>query len=366
MTLSGRNRYIFIQFAYEIAYWVFILLVYVVLRYGGSYLSHPEVVVFYDKLSTTDLVLYTVAGGVFLGGLLATLRLFLYRKMCKKYSVGRSILWQTFANLMVFTFLVIIYILLHSFRLGYTIYDVQYFLTDFYSLPALVILLGFFTYASLQFSLLLEADKKLGMNVLANLLLGKYHYPKQENRIFMFLDMKDSTKTAEALGHLKYSRYLQNIFKLLTEIVIDSKAEIYQFVGDEVVLTWKSEIGYRNNNALHLFYGFQKLLEANKAYFNNNYGVTPVFKAGIHRGEVSVAEVGEINTQIAFHGDVVNTTSRIQELCNVYNTNLLVSEKFMKGMKIRPTNYKENAAEISLRGRKQPVKIYTFETANTK
>jgi UDP-N-acetylmuramyl tripeptide synthase len=99
------------------------------------------------------------------------------------------------------------------------------------------------------------------------------------------------------------------------------------FVGDEVVLTWKSEIGYRNNNALRFFYSFQEVLKVNGNYFKSNYGVTPIFKAGLHRGIVSVAEVGEINTQIAYHGDVVNTTSRIQELCNVYKTNLLVSEK---------------------------------------
>ena len=176
----------------------------------------------------------------------------------------------------------------------------------------------------------------------------------------MFLDMKGSTSTAEQLGHLKYSSYLQDVYNLLTDLVIDYKAEIYQFVGDEVVLTWKSEIGFKNNNALQFFYGFQEILSANKDYFLRNYNFEPIFKAGLHEGKVSVAEVGEINTQIAYHGDVVNTTSRIQELCNQYNTNLLVSEKFMLGLETPPEKYKENAAEITLRGRSQPVTIYTL------
>jgi len=30
-----------------------------------------------------------------------------------------------------------------------------------------------------------------------------------------------------------------------------------------------------------------------------------------------VAEVGEIKTEIAYHGDTINTAARIQEQCNV-------------------------------------------------
>ena len=115
---------------------------------------------------------------------------------------------------------------------------------------------------------------------------------------------------------------------------------------------------------MDFFYGFQAILEENSDYFNRNYDAIPVFKAGLHRGDVSVAEVGEINTQIAYHGDVVNTTSRIQELCNVYDTHLLVSEMFMTGMESPPANFKENAAEIMLRGRTQPITIFTLDVAS--
>jgi adenylate cyclase len=177
----------------------------------------------------------------------------------------------------------------------------------------------------------------------------------------MFMDMKNSTGIAEDLGHLTYSHFLQDVFKLLTDIVIDKKAEIYQFVGDEVVITWPSDLGYQNNNSLQFFYAFQAVLEANEPYFMSNYNAIPLFKAGIHKGIASVAEVGEINTQIAYHGDVVNTTSRIQELCNRYDTNLLVSDSFMQGMENPLLNFQENAAEISLRGRSEPVVIYALD-----
>jgi adenylate cyclase len=360
---SGRSAYIFRQYLYEIPYWIFILLVFTVIRFGGSSQAYPDIRIFYDRPDFTSLLFYAAISGAMLGTIFTSIRIFLFKDMCKNLSVGRTILIETLALLVVFTTLIVLFVTFHFFSLGYSLEHIHVFATHTFNISSISILLGFFFYASIQFSLILEADKKLGINVLKNLLLGKYHNPKQENRIFMFLDMRGSTNTAEKLGHLKYSRYLQDVYKLLTDLVIDFKAEIYQFVGDEVVLTWKSDVGYEKNNTLHMFYGFIDILEANSDYFTRNYGVKPEFKAGIHRGSVSVAEVGEINTQIAYHGDVVNTTSRIQELCNVYNTNLLVSEVFMTGMQSPPRNFKENAAEIMLRGRSQPITIYSLEMA---
>jgi adenylate cyclase len=367
MILSGRNLFILRNYLYEIPYWVFILIVYVLVRFGGLEYNDLNVQIFYDRPGISLMLVYSTIMGIVFGTILATGRLFFWQNMCKKISIGRSIIAQTIISTLIFIGLIFFILSFHQMSVGNKLELALFtnFLSDQHNLTTLLILIGLVIYAKVQFSLLLEADKKLGINVLKNLLLGKYHEPTQEERIFMFLDMKDSTKTAEILGHFKYSRYLQDIFKLLTDIVIDFKAEIYQFVGDEVVLTWKSEIGYRNNNALHFFYSFQEVLQENGDYFNKNYGVKPIFKSGLHRGVVSVAEVGEINTQIAYHGDVVNTTSRIQELCNVYNTHLLVSEIFMNGMESPPPNFKENAAEITLRGRSQPVTIYTLEMGPT-
>jgi adenylate cyclase len=36
-------------------------------------------------------------------------------------------------------------------------------------------------------------------------------------------------------------------------------------------------------------------------------------KAGAHVGRVVATEVGTIKSEIVFHGDVVNTTARVQE-----------------------------------------------------
>jgi len=59
--------------------------------------------------------------------------------------------------------------------------------------------------SALIISFIWQMAIKIGPNVLMNLLLGKYHNPSEEDRIFMFLDMKSSTTIAEKIGHILYS-----------------------------------------------------------------------------------------------------------------------------------------------------------------
>ena len=56
----------------------------------------------------------------------------------------------------------------------------------------------------------------------------------------------------------------------------------------------------------------KKKIESFCDYYRYKYGVVPVFKAGMNCGTVPVAEIGELNKQIAYHGDVINPASRIQ------------------------------------------------------
>jgi len=96
--------------------------------------------------------------------------------------------------------------------------------------------LAYFSVVIFLITFFRAVDQKFGPGVLWNMLLGKYHQPQEEQRIFMFLDLKSSTTIAEELGHLRFSRFIQDCFYDLNEIVPQFKAEIYQYVGDEAVL----------------------------------------------------------------------------------------------------------------------------------
>ena len=62
------------------------------------------------------------------------------------------------------------------------------------------------------------------------------------------------TTIAEKLGHIQFSRLIQDCFYDLTDIVLMHNVEIYQYVGDEIVFTWKTEEGISNNNCISLFF----------------------------------------------------------------------------------------------------------------
>jgi adenylate cyclase len=205
---------------------------------------------------------------------------------------------------------------------------------------------------------ILQISEKLGQGVLVNYLLGKYHRPREEVRIFMFLDLKSSTSFAEQLGHIRYSLLIQDCFYDLTEVVTKHEAQIYQYVGDEIVLTWKMEQGLKNRNCLNTYFDYDQVLKRKKEYYLNKYGLVPEFKAGLDSGLITVAEVGEIKKELAYHGDVLNSASRIQGMCNQYQSRILISER----LKIQFNGCTDNGFDlignIQLKGRNKAMNVY--------
>jgi adenylate cyclase len=187
----------------------------------------------------------------------------------------------------------------------------------------------YFIISSLLFSFMRLANDKFGKGVIVKMILGRYRNPREVERILMFLDLKSSTTIAEELGHLKYSQFIQDCFYYLNRIVNKYDAEIYQYVGDEAVLSWKFDKGVRKLNCIRIFFEFENKINRHSKYYLKKYGVIPKFKAGIHAGKIIIAEVGTIKKELAYHGDVINTTSRIQEQCNEYEESLLISEELL-------------------------------------
>ena len=203
-------------------------------------------------------------------------------------------------------------------------------------------------------------SENLGHKVLLNFFTGKYHKPKEEERIFMFLDMKASTALAEQLGHIKYFEFLRDYYNDLSDAIIDHSGEVYQYVGDEIVVSWESSVGFRKNNCVHCFFKMKtKLLEERETYIQK-YGVAPSFKAGLHVGKVTTGEIGALKKEIFFTGDVLNVTARIQSMCNTYNEDLLISGSLESQLDRK--NIKINSlGTLPLKGRVQPITLYAVQ-----
>lgn len=206
-------------------------------------------------------------------------------------------------------------------------------------------------------TLLRQINLMLGEGNLRKLIQGKFYTPSEEERIFMFLDLHSSTQLAEQLGHMNYSSLIQDCFNDLGNAIADNRAAIYQYVGDEAVLTWTLKDGLKNGNCLKAFFNFKMTLQKKRNYYEKKYGVLPFFKAGMHAGMVTVTEVGKYKKEIAYHGDTLNTTARIQGQCNVLESELLISETMVD--KFNSTAYSFTAlGSISLKGKEEKVALF--------
>ena len=85
-----------------------------------------------------------------------------------------------------------------------------------------------------------------------------------------------------------------------------------------------------------MFYLIEDQIHSHLDHFLQTYGVVPEFKAGVHAGEVIIAQIGELKSEIVYNGDVLNTTARIQAQCNQLSQKLLVSAELMESISVGP------------------------------
>ncbi len=176
----------------------------------------------------------------------------------------------------------------------------------------------------------------------------------------MFLDMKSSTTLAEQLGLEKYYSLLNDCFHEISGPARKTNAEIYQYVGDEVVFTWKTFDGLTNGNCLKIFFKIRDKINENRKYYRDKYGDIPHFKAGLHFGDVISAQIGDIKREIVYNGDVLNTSARIQEQCNVFDSELLISGKLLDQLDIENEYRAERVDTVKLRGKESEVELFSL------
>lgn len=180
--------------------------------------------------------------------------------------------------------------------------------------------------ALLFYSLSSKHDPKMFMSWLR----GEYHMPKQEERIFLFCDINESTPIAERLGSRVYFDFLNQFYSLITPIIQNYEGEVYQYVGDEIVISWPLKKGLTNNNALELFFEIKSTLEKNTSLFLKNFHFVPSIKGSLHMGQITKGKLNSIKREFIYTGDVLNTTSRMYTICKKRDVPLVISRRLLK------------------------------------
>lgn len=203
-------------------------------------------------------------------------------------------------------------------------------LHDFFATRKVVEFLGIALIISLFSNFLDELHRKLGKDAIYNLVLGKYHQVKQEERLFLFIDLNNSTDIAEEMGEMEYSHFLQDFFYDISEPIARYFGTVYQYVGDEVVVTWPLKKGIKFAVCTRCFFAIQKQIRRYESQYVKRYGRIPTFKAALHGGNIVVSEVGKYKSEIAYHGDVLNTTARMLSKCHDFQAEFIISDYILE------------------------------------
>ena len=244
------------------------------------------------------------------------------------------------------------------------VFSLESRLRTFFSGEFFVLIL-YLTVASMVINSFRLVIQRVGEKNFWNAVLGRYHIPHEEARVFMFLDLYGSTALAERIGHERFHNLLQDVFNDIADLISIYCGEVYQYVGDSVVVTWSIQDGTRQMNCICCFFEILKRIEKHARVYEKRYRHVPQFKAGLHAGKVTAGEVGQERREIVFHGDTVNTASRIQGECVKLGEKILLSEELLflfpvKSLKNYTTRFK---GVILLKGRMAETSLYSISDA---
>ncbi len=325
-------------------------------RFFETYASNPDFIELNEELASS--ILITLVAGLFVGASIV----FLWERWLRRMAYFKAMFF-------IMLFYSLLFSILFSLEQGMIklsntnqTTDVEVLALKFKEGFNLVFLTNYIYWLVITFLtiLFLFIRDKFGPITFVNFLKGKYLRPKREERIFMFMDLKSSTAIAERLGEESYFNFLNDTFRIATPGILLTQGEIYQYVGDEIVISWLIKSGVNRANCIRCYYEIIELLEDKSVYFHETYGTQPLFKAGLHFGHVITGEMGIVKREIVYSGDVLNTASRIQSLCNEMNTDILLSNNLMKQIDLKFLDVEfKSVGNITLRGKQQKIELVT-------
>jgi adenylate cyclase len=356
-----RLNYIGIQ----ITFWIYaFLLLSVIIHFTSlSIVSSHAIPV---KIFFTPSLILAIINGILYGTILGFVDIYIEKRFSQNWPMGRIIVFKAFLYLLIligamfflknvfWEYIIIPYFYEGPLPLSNTLMWHYYF----------KLLLIYTFVMSIAISFINLMNKKFGPGILIPMLLGRYRNPREEERIFMFMDLKSSTTHAEQLGHIKYSALIRDAFFDINQVLARHNAEIYQYVGDEIVVSWPMTSDISGLSCVEFFFATQHQFNQRRDYYIESYGFVPQFKAGLHLGVVTAVEVGEIKRDIAYHGDTLNTAARIQSVCNQYDKILLVSADIKEFADIESSYSVQSLGELNLKGKGIPIAVYSVEDKN--
>ncbi len=205
-------------------------------------------------------------------------------------------------------------------------------------------------------SIAVELRRLIGPGVFGAVLVGRYRYPRAERRVFLLMDIVESTALAERLGPERFMAFLDRWIHAMTEPLLASGGRIYRYVGDEAILTWEWR-GDAVSRALRFALDAGAAVAAEADRWQREFGCVPHMRIALHGGPVIAGEIGDLKREIAFLGDTLNTAARIAGEARKHDGLLLASAEALAGAVLPAGLVRRDLGPVVLRGKAEPVAL---------
>lgn len=209
-------------------------------------------------------------------------------------------------------------------------------------------------------ALFMQVRPLLGPGTMRKVITGRYHRPRKERRIYMFLDIKNSTAMAERLGDEQTHALISEVFFDADRRIAEHGGEVLSYNGDEIVATWLEAVGLKDAQCLHCYWDITQALADKAPSFQDRYGVQPEFWAGLHAGEVVVGECGDSKRAIVHIGDTPNVAARLEHQAKDMGRDCLISGSLLQRLDLPAGLRAEPQGAVTLRGHDHETEIFAL------
>ncbi len=175
----------------------------------------------------------------------------------------------------------------------------------------------------------------------------------------MFADVVGFTPLTEQLDPEHVVTILNELFTIQTDIIFRHGGTVDKFIGDCVMAMWGAPREHPDHarRALDAAEDMLSWLETGNERWEQQYGVTVQLAIGVHTGVAVVGNIGsEKRMEYTAIGDMVNVAARLEAMARP--NQILVTEDVRRAA---PDFDYADAAEHSLAGREQPIRLYEVQ-----
>jgi class 3 adenylate cyclase/CHASE2 domain-containing sensor protein len=264
--------------------------------------------------------------------------------------------------------------------LGWIALSFAMFAASSYALPISAPLIGLFLGAIIMAEYRAIGEERERRQVLG--LWGRYQDPRQVEYLLrhpqarggqgqeteatvLFADLQNFTKTVEHLEPGEALRVLNRYLALMTEVIRDEYGGfVDKYLGDGLMAQWGAPPPWQSargdehhaETAVRACLELERRIAALSRTAGDERDVTFGLRLTLHTGPVVVGWVGASRLEFTIIGDTVNVTARLQETAKQLGCSFLISETIFEQIRGRIRIGKR--AQVEIRGREQPLRVY--------